>query len=65
MLHTNAQASNFCVIPSSGGATPSQVNSLGSIQDYLLTWGRTSFAFLVLWAYINITHLHTSSILPK
>ena len=35
-LHTNAQASNFCVIPSCEGATPSQINSLGSIQGYLL-----------------------------
>ena len=36
----------YCVIPFSwGGATPSQINSLGSIQAHHLIWGSTSLSF--------------------
>ena len=49
----------YCVIPYWGGATPSQINSLGSIQDHNFTQGSTSFYHLAC----SLQHVLTHSLL--
>ena len=46
----------YCVIPYWGGATLSQINSLGSIQACHLTWGSTS---ILSFGLFNVAFTHT------
>ena len=59
---SNVTSQLFClghfaygVIPYWGGATPSQINSLRSIQAHHLTWGSTS----LLFGLFNMVFTHT------